>query len=168
MKKIIITVVIFSTWVANAQEIVALNSGYITEELPPGSYIKDINNEFDKFHGTWVWTNGEDTVKFILRKITHKQFPAGYYQDYMIGNYIYTKEHGLITVVNTLSPPRLSTFPEDHPMYAPSVLNDFSINFTFDDVVLDKSYSEVVFEFLPGSTTQMKLKFINREGYGVV
>ena len=38
----------------------------------------------------------------------------------------------------------------------------------FKDIILNKRNCEAIFEFLPGSTTQLKMTLKNREGMGVL
>ncbi len=173
MKKLILTLAIFFNFCANAQSIVDICSGESLFDLPTGSYRKDINNELNKFNGTWIWTNGSDVVTFKLQKVINQYFTEyDAYGDYMIGNYKYTKNNGSIEVVNTILTPSKFNFagnllPEFHPMYAICPENETTINFTFEDINLNKRYCEAIFEFLPGSTTQMKLTQKNRGTHGV-
>lgn len=156
---------IFYSLFTNAQ-IVGLYTGENSDDMPAGSYLKDINNDFDKFHGTWVWTDGFQTVTFKLRKVVHAlNATSGAYEDYMIGDYVVTTEYGFNTIVNTTN--LLNVDPEVHPMYCRAPENSEKIDFIFKDVVLQKQSCRAIFEFLPGSTTQMKLTLKNSEGYGV-
>ncbi|MFT5849059.1 DUF6705 family protein [Psychroserpens sp.] len=64
------------------------------------SYVKDTNNELDKFVGTWLFTNGSTSLIIKINK--HEQIYNGdYYQDYLRGEYAYV-ENG-IEVINTIS-----------------------------------------------------------------
>lgn len=174
MKKLILTLAILFNFCANAQSIVDICSGETLFDLPGGSYRKDINNKLNKFNGTWVWTNGSDVVTFQLQKVINQYFTEyDAYGDYMIGNYKYTKNNGALEVVNTILTPSKFNFagnllPQFHPMYAICPENETSINFTFDDIILNKRDCEAIFEFLLGSTTQLKLTLKNREGMGVL
>ena len=33
-----------------------------------GAYFKDLNNEFDKFEGTWIYTNGNTIFTIVIEK----------------------------------------------------------------------------------------------------
>lgn len=174
MKKIIISFAIFFNLCANAQSIVDICSGESLYDLPAGSYRKDINGKLDKFTGTWVWINGSEEVTFKLQKVVHQYFSEeNGYEDYMIGNYKYTKNNGSIIVINTIRIPSKfndvpNVLPEFHPLYAQCTEADTSINFNFTDILLNKEDCRAIFEFLPGSTSQMKLTLKNREGMGVL
>ena len=145
----------------------------ILQDVPAGAYIKDVNNKLDKFSGTWIWTSGSDQVTIKLQKVENQYFSEyDAYADYMIGNYKYTKNNGSLVVVNTILTPSKFNFagnllPQFHPMYAPSPENETTIDFSFKDIILNKEGCTAIFEFLPGSTTQMKLTQKNRGTHGI-
>lgn len=69
-----------------------------------GAYYKDIYNDFDKFVGTWKYTNGSTSLTIVLqKKLQHYEFNSNndYYLDMLIGEYKYV-ENG-IEKINTLS-----------------------------------------------------------------
>ncbi|TXE17645.1 hypothetical protein ES692_08760 [Psychroserpens burtonensis] len=77
--------------------VLALDTYY--HEIPDGAYVKDLNNELNKFVGTWLFTNGTTSFTLVLQK--HEQtFNDDYYQDYLVGEYAYVG-NGL-TIVNTI------------------------------------------------------------------
>ena len=173
MKKIIIILLIFSNYTATSQ-IFDICDPVILQDVAAGTYIKDVDNKLNKFNGTWIWTNGSDVVTFKLQKVINQYFTEyDAYGDYMIGNYKYTKNNGALEVVNTILTPSKFNFagnllPEFHPMYANCPENETTINFMFKDIILNKRNCQAIFEFLPGSTTQLKLTLKNREGMGVL
>ncbi|WP_291082822.1 DUF6705 family protein [Flavobacterium sp. BFFFF1] len=167
MKNIFLAFILITGFCSHSQITVGLRDGYWLEDMPPGSYIKDINNEFDKFQGKWVWTNGNETVTFKLQKVIHHLNPCGSYEDFMIGNYSYTKDNGLNVVVNTINQ-SLSLAADDNPMFSFITKSQSMIDFYFHDIALNKEDCRAIFEFLPGSTTQMTVKFKNRETFGIV
>lgn len=173
MKKFIFILFVLFNYGINAQSIVDICSIESVYHLPSGSYIKDVNGKLDKFAGTWIWTNGNEEVTFKLQKVVHQYFfESGTYEDYMIGDYKYTKNNGSLVVVNSMAPPSQLIFvdhllPEFHPMYASCPENETTIDFLFKDIILGKDFCEAVFEFVPGSTTQMKLTQ-SREGMGIM
>jgi hypothetical protein len=72
-----------------------------------GAYYKDLDNDYDRFEGTWEYHNGMDTLKIVLVKremqyIDNSGYSIGpsYYQDMLVGEYRYV-ENG-IEKVNTL------------------------------------------------------------------
>jgi hypothetical protein len=162
MKKIIILVVLLNSFIAQSQ-IFVLGSGNIPMDPPAGSYIKDLNNELDIYVGTWVWQQGNEIVTFKIQKAIHELFEnTGVYYDYLVGDYKYTTDNGSSYVVNTIDGGTTSLLLEDHPMYGPGRDNDYKINFSYKDMIeTDKPFCSAVFQFLPGSTTQMHFKLTN-------
>lgn len=64
-------------------------------------YLKDIDNEFDKFEGTWHHQSGDAYIVLKLRKEIHYQLNKGSnYEDLLVGEYQYV-ENG-VEKVNTL------------------------------------------------------------------
>jgi hypothetical protein len=174
MKKVIIILFVLFNYGINAQSIVDICSGESFYDLPSGSYIKDVDGQLDKFAGTWIWTNGNEEVTFKLQKVVHQYFSEyGTYEDYMIGDYKYTKNNGSLIVVNSGAPPSQfilvdHLLPEFHPMYANCPESETIIDFIFTDIIVDNESCRAIFEFLPGSTTQIKLTQKNREGMGIM
>ncbi|OYU81948.1 MAG: hypothetical protein CFE23_01185 [Flavobacterium sp. BFFFF1] len=162
MKNIYLAFILITSFYSRSQITVGLRDGYWLEDMPPGSYIKDTNNEFDPFAGKWVWTNGDEKVIFKLEKVVHYRYPFGSYEDFMIGNYSYTKDNGLTIVANTINQ-SLSLNPDENPMFAFITKPGSSIDFYFNDIPLDKDDCRAIFEFIPGSTTQMTVRFKNPE-----
>ena len=68
-------------------------------DLPNGYYIKDLHNLLNPFEGTYVYTNGADTLKIVLVKKV-LQYNSQYYEDLIIGEYQYI-ENG-VEKANTL------------------------------------------------------------------
>ena len=167
MKKIILILILLISKLTNAQQIVNIHSGHIYQDMPSGSYIKDIDNVLPKFAGTWVWTNGTDVVIFKLDKVTHFLHPHyGVYEDFMIGNYSYTKNNGSVIIVNTIKQ-TLNLNPELNPMTTGSPKSSTTIIFTFEDVLItNKRNARAVFEFLPNSLTQMRVTLKNPKESG--
>jgi len=68
------------------------------------AYYKDTNNDFDRFIGTWKFTNGNEEFTIILKKKLQHIFTYAnktFYEDIMFGEYKYTNENGEV-LVNTL------------------------------------------------------------------
>jgi hypothetical protein len=55
-------------------------------EIADNSYVKDIDNELNKFIGTWIFSDGTSTFTLVLQKQI-QTFNDDYYEDYMIGEY---------------------------------------------------------------------------------
>jgi hypothetical protein len=82
-----------------AQFIVNLkdDDGYTRQDF---YYYKDINNLLDPFVGTYIYTNGTDTLKIILQKQI-MSYDGRCYYDKLIGEYQYIKNG--VEISNTLS-----------------------------------------------------------------
>ena len=60
-----------------------------------GSYI--INNTMGAFHGTWLWTNGADTVRlYLVTKKVYCNVNGGFYWDCLVGWHLYKKGNTII------------------------------------------------------------------------
>ncbi len=64
-----------------------------------GVYYKDTHNLLDPFVGTYLYTNGNTSLKIVLQK--KKSFNTRYYKDMLIGEYQYI-ENG-VEKINTLN-----------------------------------------------------------------
>jgi len=74
-----------------------------------GTYFKDLNNEFNKFEGTWIFTNGNTTFTLVLEKKEMVYDGSEFYFDELFGEYRYI-ENG-VEIVNTL--PLLTQHPDN-------------------------------------------------------
>lgn len=130
------------------------------EDAPDYTYFMDLNQQFDNYIGTWVYTNNSEIVTFELIKVSQKYFPEKkIFKDFMIGNYSYSTNGGSSFVVNTITN-IVNSDPDANLMYT-SCIEDGKLIFIFRDVILNKKYCYVTFEFLNGSTTQMNVKIEN-------
>ena len=64
------------------------------------AYYKDLNNELNPFEGTWLYANGNTSLKIVLVK-KPMYFNGKYYEDLIIGEYQYI-ENG-VEKINTLA-----------------------------------------------------------------
>lgn len=99
MKKIFILILFISFANCKAQSpIIQSNAGHPYGDIP-NAYYKDIDNLLNQFEGTWLYTNGNSSLKVtIVKKIM--SYNGKYYEDYLIGDYQYI-ENG-VEKVNTL------------------------------------------------------------------
>lgn len=67
---------------------------------PIGYYRKDIHNVLNQFEGTYLYSNGNTSLKIVLIKKI-KQYNSSYYEDLIIGEYQYIVNG--VEKVNTLS-----------------------------------------------------------------
>ena len=82
-------------------------------DVPNNSYIKDINNDFNKYTGTWKFEN--TTQEFTLnigKKTMYYDGHLNVYKDLLYGEYQY-KENG-VTFINTLPNFTVATDPYDN------------------------------------------------------
>ena len=98
-RKILFLVIILLNISCNAQnQIINIkNQGY--PEIS-GAYYKDIDNELNAFEGTWLFTNGNVSLKIVLVKKTMAR-TGNYFEDILVGEYQYIVNN--IEKINTLS-----------------------------------------------------------------
>ncbi|MEX2349794.1 MAG: DUF6705 family protein [Flavobacteriaceae bacterium] len=80
-----------------AQTIVPLKTSPL--DAPENAYYKDLNNELNKFEGTWQYANGNTSFTMVLEKKI-KVDMDDYYNDKIVGWYKYI-ENGQV-IINTL------------------------------------------------------------------
>lgn len=122
-------------------------------------YLKDVNNLYSSYVGTWKWTDGSKEFILTLVKQTkyrYTQRPDYYYEDRMVGYYVYKENN--ITIINTSS--------DNLTSYNPKVnyrLNCQSKLFgRIDDIAKNKRY---VSWFEVVSPTQIRFKGREEEMY---
>ncbi len=97
----IITVLLISFSCKAQQHVVGI---YSNEDFKTNSnyYLKDLDNDFDKFLGTWKWEDGNTSLTFTLNKEIKYQLDAtSMYKDMLVGEYRYV-ENG-VEKANTLN-----------------------------------------------------------------
>jgi hypothetical protein len=73
-------------------------------EITQGAYYKDLNNELDKFTGTWKFNDINTNISFTIvlkKKAMFYNSYDNYYEDILVGEYKYTQNN--IPIINTLS-----------------------------------------------------------------
>jgi len=70
--------------------------------IEPDTYLKDINNFYNPFEGTWLYSNGITSLKIVLTKNIMQPW-QGYFFDDLIGQYEY-KENNIV-IRSTLNNP---------------------------------------------------------------
>ena len=169
MKKIFLTfaLLIYSISNITAQTtIVEVRSGVTVMDAPSGTYIKDINNTFTPFLGTWKYENGNEILIVKLEKVTRYYYPEyGNYDDFIKGNYSYTQDGGVTYITNTIDTNLLINDPNINSFFSCGPRNLEILSCAFKDELYQKS-CDALFTFLTGSTTQMTIKLMNRSrGY---
>ena len=98
MKHLIIITTVLTVLSCKAQTPIIALGDYQTEAIN-GAYFKDINNELNKFEGTWKYENSNTSFTISFREII-QDFDGRWYNDELIGDYKYI-ENG-IELVNYL------------------------------------------------------------------
>ncbi|MEN8816118.1 MAG: DUF6705 family protein, partial [Nonlabens sp.] len=76
----------------------------------PGVSFKDMNNNLNKFEGTWEYQDSTSKLTVILQKIEDYEVGSAL-SDVIVGNYIY-EENG-VEIINTLTNPSVSQGSDD-------------------------------------------------------
>ena len=142
---------------------------------PDGAYFKDLNNEFDKFIGTWIYTDGGNTLTIELKKV-EMIFNGTDYEDKLVGEYKYTVND--FTLVNTLSNINNNN-PAKHKIKGNFIVNpnqemicndcspdERRVSLTFYDSERKYLYSSIILRYIPGQTNpeQMQVTIYSRSG----
>ncbi|HSD14507.1 MAG TPA: DUF6705 family protein [Flavobacterium sp.] len=98
-----------------------------------GAYYKDNENLLNNFVGTWLYTTGNTSLKFVLKKVTRYNYNPNYSEDLLVGEYEYIK-NGVVEI-NTLNNIN-STYIFSHSIHGNTVLyydekppcNDCTVN----------------------------------------
>lgn len=62
-------------------------------DLVDGCYLKDVENKFNPFIGTWIWEEGNARLEIVFEKI-EQVFDGDYYEDMLVGKYKFTDNTG--------------------------------------------------------------------------
>ena len=161
MKKIILIIIYFFALSTTAQTIIDVNSGETVATVSSGTYISDINNTFTPFLGIWKYQNGNEILVVVLEKVTQHYYPEfGSYDDFIKGNYSYSTNGGLTYSTNTILSNLSVDNPSSNSFFSPGPNSPEELHMRFRDEIYNKS-CEALFNFLPGSTTQMTMKLSN-------
>ncbi|THF51845.1 hypothetical protein E6C50_08820 [Flavobacterium supellecticarium] len=112
MKKILYSsIASMATLYGCAQSPVIDRFGGSTIGKVENAYYKDVNGLLNQYVGTWIYSNGNTTLKiiFIKKPMTYVSSFKNYYEDYLVGEFQYI-ENG-VEKVNTL--PNLSASYSD-------------------------------------------------------
>lgn len=127
-------------------------------QIIPNMYLKDVNNVLNPFEGTWVYTNGNTSLKIVLVKKSMRLL-ATYYEDLIIGEYQYI-ENG-VERFNSLSD--LNTvYPND---YKHKIVGNF-IPYKaspFDEVTPGEVRLDLMFEDNMGGTIDIRRKMVGNQ-----
>ena len=84
--------------------------GDVPLDFSSGIYFKDLNNNFNKFAGTWEYVDATKRLRIDLQKIEDYE-DSDYFSDVIVGNIIY-EENG-VEIINTLTNPSTSQGSDD-------------------------------------------------------
>jgi hypothetical protein len=100
MKNIILLIVaiVFTIQCSAQTKTVSITDKNDDRELE--TYYKDADNNLDAFVGTWIFTDGNTSLKIVLKKEI-KRYDDRYYSDLLIGGYQYIEDGD--EKINTLS-----------------------------------------------------------------
>ncbi|MDC1265621.1 hypothetical protein N8009_02380 [Flavobacteriaceae bacterium] len=93
-------------------------------DAPYNSYYKDVNNVLNDFEGTWLYTNGNTSLKIILTK-NIQYFNGKFYEDIIVGGYQYI-ENG-VEKINTLSDANIPNIGRDASIKGNNIYDNCSI-----------------------------------------
>ncbi|WOI22312.1 DUF6705 family protein [Nonlabens ulvanivorans] len=75
-------------------------------------YFKDLNNDLDKYVGTWIWEENGNKLTVVLQKsVMHNMFDR-YQEDILVGNYKY-EENGVVIIDTMTNPAPLTGVSDD-------------------------------------------------------
>ncbi|TYB78915.1 DUF6705 family protein [Bizionia myxarmorum] len=84
--------------------VVSLYEGNLVPRLE-NAYYKDVDNDFNRFIGTWRYTNGNEIFKIVLNKMQMSELTRvsgiSYFTDYLYGEFQYIDNNGN-ELINTL------------------------------------------------------------------
>jgi hypothetical protein len=98
MKHIITLIIVIFTLSCKAQSPIISTVDFRNDDdnnidLVNGCYLKDVENKFTPFLGTWVWENGNERLEIQFEKI-EMVFDDDYYSDILIGKYKFKDSTG--------------------------------------------------------------------------
>ncbi len=137
-KQIILIITIIATISCKSQTVTLDMATYGTNDFNnSGEYLKDFDNNLDKFIGAWKWEEGNSSfiIEFEKREMVSYQPYFNYYADIIIGKYKYV-ENG-IEIVNNLNQSFDYIFYPIKTSFNQSNLNNLYISFI--DYTKDKS-----------------------------
>ncbi|WP_050379396.1 DUF6705 family protein [Chryseobacterium sp. Hurlbut01] len=107
MKTIAFLLLIIAT--SCKSQIYPLNTGI--SDLPPNAYIKDLNNELDKYVGLWKGNWNGKTLYLELKKVKYHDDDPNYpyYKDVILG------ERKVVSSNGTIEIDRISNFDYESP-----------------------------------------------------
>jgi len=91
------------------------------------AYIKDVNNYRNQFVGTWLYSNGPETLRVRFKKVDmfYNNGPIRDYEDYLVGEIQYVNSSGVekFNTLNVLNQPTLVSI-YNYSMYSGSKISN--------------------------------------------
>lgn len=88
MKNVIKTILILITTISCKAQTKIIDIDDDNGDQIYGAYYKDTNNQLDAFVGTYIYTNGNETLKIVFqKKIMSTRLSHQFYSDMIIGEY---------------------------------------------------------------------------------
>lgn len=136
-----------------------------------GAYYKDIDNYFNDYVGTWLFTDGNSSFKIVLIKkemFAHNIGNKFLFRDFLVGEYQYI-ENG-VEKINTLSEISIATNPFNHNIvgnaFAPSKGQRLYTMFSEPGREIPGMEQEMIFRRVDEDGVQkLKLVFRMTSGY---
>ncbi|TMM30354.1 hypothetical protein FDT66_06225 [Polaribacter aestuariivivens] len=128
---------------------------------PKGAYYKDLNNELDKFVGTWKFQSTDSEMLIIIQK-KHKIKIRDIFRDYLVAEYSYKKNGTeLVNTLANLNSNKEENIggsyiikPNERPKCITCTSNERRIEMYFNDPERDYLQSTIVLRFIPNSNPQ--------------
>lgn len=143
-----------------------------------GAYYKDVNNLLNTYEGTWLYTNGNTSLKIVMVKKV-QQYNGRYYEDLIIGEYEYIVNG--VVVISTLNELN-NTYSNQcshsidgntlikkttKPVCNDCLPNEKRLRLGFEDPVQDSYGTMIVKKIMVGTQEAIKIK-TRRSGFGHV
>lgn len=98
MKQIITLIIVFIALSCKAQNPIISTVEFEENEdleLTDGCYLKDVENKFTPFIGTWLWEQGNARLEIVFEKI-EMVFDGDYYEDLLVGKYKFIDSNDVV------------------------------------------------------------------------
>jgi len=114
LKQVFITYIILLLVLScKAQNIVPIYNVNGVELPEDEAYLKDVDNDYNPYVGTWKWESGNNSLTIIFNKVEQYTSSVGDYSDLLVGEYQYIENS--VELVNT--------FPLIEPIGIPNIVN---------------------------------------------
>jgi hypothetical protein len=143
------------------------HSIYMGPDEIDNHYYKDIDNDFNKFEGRWLYTNGNTSLEIIFKKRSNIFDPyRNFYADELVGEFKYVQDGVLMN--NTLANINTSASPYRNMAFSGNSLTRCDaclpgqrdlIQITFFDNIADLSKSVSVRHLLDSGVEKLRITF---------